>query len=32
MGLDYNKLTCRFNSRDLKLTDGHGQVIKEILE
>jgi uncharacterized protein (DUF1501 family) len=31
MGLDYNKLTYRFNGRDMKLTDVHGQVIKEIL-
>jgi hypothetical protein len=31
MGLDYNKLTYRFNGRDMKLTDVHGQVITEIL-
>jgi len=31
MGLDFNKLTYRFNGRDMKLTDVHGQVIKEIL-
>ena len=31
MGLDYNKLTYRFNGRDMRLTDVHGQVIKEIL-
>ncbi len=31
MGLDYDKLTYRFNGRDMKLTDVHGQVIKEIL-
>jgi len=29
MGLD--KLTYRFNGRDMKLTHVHGQVIKEIL-
>ncbi len=31
MGLDHERLTYRFNGRDMRLTDVHGQVIKEIL-
>ena len=31
MGLDYNKLTYRFNGRDMQLTDVHGELIPEIL-
>jgi hypothetical protein len=31
LGLDYEKLTYRFNGRDMRLTDVHGKVIREIL-
>lgn len=31
MGLDYEKLTYRFNGRDMRLTDVHGRVIQEVL-
>ena len=31
MGLDYEKLTYRFNGRDMQLTDVHGKLIREIL-
>jgi hypothetical protein len=31
MGLDYEKLTYRFNGRDMRLTDVHGKVISEIV-
>ena len=31
LGLDYEKLTYRFNGRDMRLTDVHGRVIKEVL-
>jgi hypothetical protein len=31
LGLDYQKLTYRFNGRDMQLTDLHGKLIKEIL-
>ena len=31
LGLDYQKLTYRFNGRDMQLTDVHGKLIKEIL-
>ena len=31
LGLDFEKLTCRCNGRDMRLTDVHGKVIKEIL-
>jgi hypothetical protein len=31
LGLDYEKLTYRFNGRDMRLTDVHGGLIKEIL-
>jgi hypothetical protein len=31
LGLDHTKLTYRFQGRDFRLTDVHGQVIKAIL-
>lgn len=31
LGLDHQALTYRFNGRDMRLTDVHGDVIKEIL-
>ena len=31
LGLDYEALTYRFNGRDMRLTDVHGRIIKEIL-
>jgi len=31
MGLDHTKVTFRFSSRDMRLTDVHGHVVKEIL-
>ena len=31
LGLDHEKLTYRFNGRDMRLTDVHGQVIKEVV-
>jgi Protein of unknown function (DUF1501) len=31
LGLDYDQLTYRFNGRDMKLTDVHGELITEIL-
>ncbi len=31
LGLDYEKLTYRFNGRDMQLTDVHGKLISEIL-
>lgn len=31
LGLDHEKLTYRFGGRDFRLTDVHGQVIKEVL-
>ena len=31
MGLDYEKLTYRFNGRDMRLTDVHGHLIPEVL-
>jgi hypothetical protein len=31
LGIDHTKLTYRFNGRDMRLTDVHGGVIKEIL-
>ena len=31
MGIDHEKLTYRFNGRDMRLTDVHGHVIKEAL-
>jgi arylsulfatase A-like enzyme len=32
MGLDHEKLTFRHDGRDYRLTDVHGQVVKEILK
>ena len=32
MGVDHKELTYRFDSRDMRLTDVHGHVIKEVLE
>lgn len=31
LGIDHEKLTYRFQGRDFRLTDVHGQVVKEIL-
>jgi hypothetical protein len=31
MGKDHTKLTYRFSGRDMRLTDVHGAVIREIL-
>ena len=31
LGLDFEKLTYRFNGRDMRLTDVHGAVIREVL-
>jgi hypothetical protein len=31
MGLEYENLTYRFNGRDMRLTDVHGKVIREIV-
>lgn len=31
LGIDHKKLTYRFGGRDMRLTDVHGEVIKEIL-
>jgi len=31
MGLDHTKLTFRFQGRDYRLTDVHGNVVKDIL-
>ena len=31
MGLDHEKLTYRYSGRDFRLTDVHGQVVREIL-
>ncbi len=31
MGLDFEKLTYRFNGRDMRLTDVHGHLIREVL-
>jgi hypothetical protein len=31
LGLDHKKLTYRFNGRDMRLTDVHGKVIREIV-
>ena len=31
MGLDHTKLTYRFQGRDFRLTDVHGEVVKELL-
>ena len=32
MGLDHEKLTYRYSGRDFRLTDVHGEVIKDILK
>ena len=31
LGLDHEKLTYLFNGRDMRLTDVHGQLIREVL-
>ena len=31
VGLDFEKLTYRFNGRDMRLTDEHGHLIPEVL-
>ena len=31
LGLDHERLTYRFSGRDFRLTDVHGQVIREVL-
>ena len=31
MGMDHTKLTYRYQGRDFRLTDVHGNVVKEIL-
>jgi ssRNA-specific RNase YbeY (16S rRNA maturation enzyme) len=31
LGYDHEKLTYRYQGRDFRLTDVHGQVIKDIL-
>ncbi|MBC7855946.1 MAG: DUF1501 domain-containing protein, partial [Pirellulaceae bacterium] len=31
LGIDHTRLTFRFSGRDIRLTDVHGKVIKEIL-
>jgi uncharacterized protein (DUF1501 family) len=31
LGLDHTKITFRFSGRDMRLTDVHGNVVKEIL-
>jgi hypothetical protein len=30
-GIDHTKLTVRFGGRDMRLTDVHGNVVKQIL-
>ena len=30
LGLDHEKLTCRYAGRDFRLTDVHGNVVKDI--
>jgi hypothetical protein len=32
LGLDHTKMTYRHAGRDYRLTDVHGEVVKEILE
>ena len=32
LGLDHEKLTYRYAGRDFRLTDVHGQVVKEIMK
>jgi hypothetical protein len=31
LGMDHERLTYRFGGRDMRLTDVHGKVIKEVL-
>ena len=31
MGIDHTKLTYRFSGRDMRLTDVHGQVIRDVV-
>ena len=31
LGIDHTRLTFRFQGRDFRLTDVHGQVVKKIL-
>ena len=31
MGLDHKRLTYRFQGRDFRLTDVHGNVVRELL-
>ena len=31
LGMDHEKLTYHFNGRDMRLTDVHGNVIREVL-
>ena len=31
MGLDHNKLTYKFQGRDFRLTDVHGNVVQKLL-
>ena len=31
LGLDHTKLTYRYSGRDFRLTDVHGQVVREII-
>ncbi len=31
LGVDHKRLTFRFGGRDMRLTDVHGEVIKDVL-
>ena len=31
LGLDHTKLTYRYSGRDFRLTDVHGEVVRELL-
>jgi hypothetical protein len=31
LGIDHTKLTFRFSGRDIRLTDVHGEVLRDIL-
>ena len=31
MGIDHTRLTYRFQGRDFRLTDIHGEVVKQVL-
>ena len=31
LGIDHKRLTFRFGGRDMRLTDVHGNVVKELL-